>query len=326
VVNGVAVTRHAQFGSFLSTPVCPTYLLAARRPADVFQVHFPNPLADATMFLGRRSPPMVLTYHSDIVRQAGLMGLYRPLLQWLLRRAARIVVATPPQLEHSEALRPWRHKCEIIPFGLDLERFEKPPPQRDEVAKARAEAGGRPILLNIGRLVGYKGQRYLIEALRNAPGVAWLVGAGPLEEELRQIAAEAGVADRVRFWGEVEDDLLPALLHACDVFVLPSITPNEAFGLVQVEAMACGKPVISCRLASGVPYVNQDGVTGYVVPPADAESLARAIEKLCADREAMNALGRAGQARARAEFSLNVMVDRYWNLFGRLTAPDGRAE
>ena len=98
---GVDVVRHARYGTPLSTPLCPAYLAAAREPADVIQLHFPNPLADLAMVLGRRSTPLVITYHSDIIRQKALMGLYRPLLYWLLRRADRIVVATPPQLEHS---------------------------------------------------------------------------------------------------------------------------------------------------------------------------------------------------------------------------------
>jgi glycosyltransferase involved in cell wall biosynthesis len=322
---GVQVERHARHGTPLSTPLCPGYLRAARRPADVIQLHFPNPLADLTMLLGRRSVPLVITYHSDIVRQKSVMSLYRPLLHWLLRRAARIVVATPPQLEHSAVLPRFRDRCEVIPFGLDLARFEAVPAPAPEVAAARAAAGPRAVLLNIGRLVGYKGQRYLIEALRHLDAVAWLVGTGPLRTELEQLAAATGVADRVRFWGEVEDGLLPALLHASDVFVLSSITPNEAFGLVQVEAMACRKPVISCQLPSGVPYVNQDGLTGFVVPPADAAALAAAAKKLCADPGLRATMGGAGLARARAEFSLETMVGRYWRLFERLAGDPKRA-
>jgi rhamnosyl/mannosyltransferase len=318
-VDGVDVLRCGQFGTPLSTPASPRYLWEGRRGgADIIQLHFPNPLADLTMALAPRGTPLIVTYHSDIVRQAGLMALYQPLLTWLLRRAHKIVVATPPQLAHSKALQPFKEKCEVIPFGLDLARFEKPDPPVPEVIAASRDAAGKPILLNIGRLVGYKGQRYLIEALRHVDAVAWLVGSGPLRQELETLAAGAGVADRVRFWGEVEDDLLPTLIHACDVFVLSSITPNEAFGLVQVEAMACGKPVVSCLLNSGVPYVNQDGVTGLVVPPASSEGLAKAIEKLCSNPQFRASLGENGRQRARSEFSLEVMVRRYWDLFQRV--------
>src|SRR5690606_36913392 len=193
------------------------------------------PLADVAMLLRRGNPGLVITWHSDIVRQATLMGLYRPLLERLLRRADRIVVATPPQLDHSPVLAAHRDRCEVIPFGLDLAGLARPPEPTPEIAAAREAAAGRLILLNIGRLVGYNGQRHAIEALARLDAVLWLVGAGPLRGELEQHAAAAGVADRVRFWGEVDDSLLPGLLRACDVFVLPSVTPNEAFGLVQVE-------------------------------------------------------------------------------------------
>jgi len=318
-IEGVRIERCARFGTPFSTPLCPRYLHAARRPADIIQIHFPNPLADLTLLLGRRNTPVVITYHSDIIRQKALMGLYRPLLDWLLRRAQCIVVATPPQLSFSDALPPFRDRCEIIPFGLDLARFAQPPAPSQAVRDAKAAAGNRPILLNIGRLVGYKGQRYLIEALRFTNAVAWLVGTGPLREELEQVARTVKVSDRVRFWGEVDDAELPALLHACDIFVLSSITPNEAFGLVQVEAMASGKPVISCQLSSGVPFVNQDGVTGIVIPPSDANALAQAIHRITSDDALKARLGSGGRQRAHAEFSLDVMVGRYWTLFQRLT-------
>lgn len=317
---GVRVERCARLGSALSLPFCPRYLGAARREADIIHHHFPNPLADLAVLLGRRTTPLVVTYHADIVRQKAAMRLYAPLMHRLLRRAQRITVATPPQISFSDTLTLHRDRCEVIPFGLDLARFQRPPVLTPAVEAARADAGGRPILLNIGRLVGYKGQRYLLEALRFTEGVAWLVGAGPLREELEYVARVAKVTDRVRFWGEVDDSELPSLVHACDVFVLPSITPNEAFGLVQVEAMACGKPVICCQISSGVPFVNQDGITGLVVPPSDANALAQAIHRITSDPDLARRLGEGGRRRAHSEFSLDVMVGRYWKLFERLVA------
>jgi rhamnosyl/mannosyltransferase len=321
VRNGVRITRCGRWGTAFSTPLCPGYLLRARGEADVIQLHFPNPLADLALCLRGGETPLVITYHSDIVRQVRWMAWYRPLLRWLLRRASRIVLATPPQLDHSRALKEFRAKCEIIPFGLDLRPFLEPGPEvESRVRGLRREADGRPILLSIGRLVGYKGQRHLIEALRRLHAVVWLVGTGPLQSELETLAQRIGVADRVRFRGELDEAQLTAVLHACDVFVLSSDSPNEAFGLVQVEAMACGKPVISCRLASGVPYVNEHGITGFIVPPGDAESLARASENLCADPALRARFGEAGRRRARMVFSQEDMIRRYWDLFHRVCA------
>lgn len=322
-LGGVRIERYARYGSAFSLALCPGYLRGARREADIVHLHFPNPLADLAVLLARRPTPLVVTYHSEIVRQKAAVRLYAPLMHWLLRRAQRIVVATPPQLAFADTLVPYRARCEVIPFGLDLAPFETRPAPSPAVEAARAAAAGQPILLHIGRLVGYKGQRYLIEALRFTAGVAWIVGTGPLRQELEEVARRAKVSHRVRFWGEASDAELPALLHACDVFVLPSITPNEAFGLVQIEAMACGKPVVSCQISSGVPYVNQDHVTGLVVSPSDANALAQAIDRLTSDPALARRLGDAGRLRARTEFSLDVMVGRYWTLFRRLAVGPG---
>lgn len=321
VINGVRVHRLASYGTVLSTSVCPAYLAATRRhAADLWHVQFPNPLADIFSIAGPRTTPLVLSYHSDVVRQAAVMRFYRPVLNALLRRATRIVVSTPQHLEYSPWLAPFRAKCEVIPFGINLAALALTPERERRVAELRREAGGRPIVLNVGRLVGYKGQRYLLEALRELDAVAWIVGTGPLEAELRRLAGELGVADRVKLWGGVSDADLPALLHACDVFALPSITAAEAFGIVQVEAMACGKPVVSCALPSGVKFVNQHGVTGLLVTPADSAVLAAGIRSLLEDANLRQRLGVAARTRAEREFAEDVMVDRYWNCFERVLA------
>lgn len=325
-LQGVNVHRLASWGTLFSLSLAPSYLWSARRfGAELWHAHFPNPLADLACRLGRGQPPLVVSYHSDVVRQAGLMALYRPLQNWLLRRAARIVVATPRHLDCSPFLPAWRQKCVVIPYGLDLQRLEPNAALMQSAAEYRTLAQGRPILLSIGRLVGYKGQRYLLEAATELDAAVWIVGTGPLEDTLKAQAAALRLSDRVRFWGAVNDVTRDALLHACDVFVLPSITPNEAFALVQVEAMACRKPVVCCRLESGVTFVNQDGVTGLVVPPADGPALALAVRRLLRDAELCGRLGEAGRRRAWAEFEEGVMVDRYWQCFQGLLSPSPAA-
>jgi rhamnosyl/mannosyltransferase len=318
-IDRVRVHRFASYGLALSTSLCPKYLSCARRyRADIWHVHFPNPLADIASICGPQKTPLVLSYHSDVIRQAALMNLYRPILERLLKRATSIVVATPRHIDYSPWLTRHRRKCEVIPYGIDLARFEEKPASSPVVEQARERAAGRPILLTIGRLVEYKGQRYLIEALRKLEAVLWVVGTGPLEDELRKQAIELGVQERVQFWGGVTDQLLPAILHACDVFVLPSITPNEAFGVVQVEAMICGKPVVSCALRSGVPYVNLDAITGLVVPPMDSSALADSLRQLLSQPKLRSQLGQAGRKRAKQEFEVGVMIRRYWEHFGGL--------
>ncbi len=319
---GVRVHRLPSPRELFGVSVCPAYLGAARRfDPDLVHAHFPNPLADLACLLTPRRIPVVLSWHSDIVRQKSVMAVYRPLQQALLRRATKVVVATPFHLQYSAWLGPFAEKVEVIPFGLDLHRFGGLGTDQAEVEALRAQAGGRAILLNVGRLVGYKGQRHAVAALKALPETElWLVGKGPLEGALRQQAAELGVGDRLRFFGDIADNELPRFYRACDLFVFPSETPNEAFGLVQVEAMACGKPVVACNLRSGVPYVCRDGVTGLIVPPGDCERLALAIRRLLADKELAQKLGQQARQRALQEFEESVMVERYLELFRRLIA------
>lgn len=309
-VNGVVVRRIGSRGMIFSTSICPGYSRAARESeADFWHAHFPNPNADLAVCSAPKDVPVIVTYHSDIIRQAFLMRFYAPIVRKMLARADRIVVASPRHLEFSEILRPHEKKCAVIPFGIDLSRFDGP-----ESAQPR----GGPILLTVGRLVGYKGHRWLIEAMRSVDATLWVVGSGPLEAQLRRQTADAGLGERVQFMGDVPDEKLPALYQACDVFVLPSVTRNEAFGLVQLEAMACGKPVISCNLDSGVPWVNQDGVTGFVVPPRDSQALANAIQRVCESNALAAKLGASGRARVANEFTEDRMINDYFKLFQTL--------
>jgi glycosyltransferase involved in cell wall biosynthesis len=324
-IDGVAVTRLASFGSAASTSLCPSYPFAIRsRRCDIAHTHFPNPLADLAAILAPRRTKVVVSWHSDIVRQRAMMAVYRHLQNAMLRRADRIVVATPNHLEYSAWLPRWQSKVAVIPFGLELSRFESTPGIAAAAARLRAGANGRTILLNVGRLVGYKGQRYAVSAMRGLEGAElWIVGSGPLEASLRAQAAAEGVADKVRFLGDAEDGELPALYHACDIFLFPSITPNEAFGLVQVEAMACAKPVIACNLRSGVPWVCRHGETGLVVPPEDAPALNAAVLRLLRDPDFRRKLGTSGRVRAFSEFEASVMASRYRSLFTTILSAGG---
>ncbi len=176
-------------------------------------------------------------------------------------------------------------------------------------------------MLFVGRLRYYKGLDTLIRALPRIHGRLRIVGIGPMEAEWRALAQETGVADRIEWLGEAPDEALPGLYHAADLFVLPASHPSEAFGLVQVEAMAAGLPVVCTELGTGTTYVNIDGVTGLVAPPRDPEALAAAINALIADPERRAAMGRAARERVEREFALDVMVDRVLALYREIAGP-----
>ena len=315
-VDGIQLVRLRQFGTFLSVSLSPQYIREAlRMEADIWHVHQPNPLADLACLLNRSKAKLIITYHSDIIRQSAVMGVYGFVLKAVLRRAWKIVVATPAHLKHSPWLQTVKHKVECIPFGIDLSGYQESRVDQSLVAQFKREKGKRKVVLNVGRLVSYKGQSDLVRAMLKLDGIAWIIGSGPLEESLKREAEHLGVSDRVQFLGEVSDAELRARMYAADVFALPSITRNEAFGIVQVEAMACGKPVVSTDIPSGVPYVNRHGETGLIVPPNDATSLAGAIKTLFQEDDKRERMGKAARERALREYDEPVMIERYLKLF-----------
>jgi rhamnosyl/mannosyltransferase len=173
-------------------------------------------------------------------------------------------------------------------------------------------------LLFVGRLRYYKGLNYLVDALRAIPRAQLVVvGAGPMERAWRSLAQELGVAERVVFVGEVSDAELPGYYAAADIFVLPASERSEAFGAVQLEAMAAGKPVVCTELGTGTSFVNVNEETGLVVPARDAPALASAINRLIADPMLRARMGAAGRARVLAEFTLDKMVERVMAVYGR---------
>src|SRR5690242_11962994 len=197
-------------------------------------------------------------------------------------RHAACCIATPPDyIDTSPILSAVRKRCRVIPYGIRLDRFVV---HRNAIAAIRAKYGPR-IVLAVGRLVYYKGFEYLIRAMRQIDGTLILIGDGPLRQGLERAAREMGIGERVVFAGEIHNSRLAPYYHAADVFVLPSIARTEAFGIVQLEAMACGKPIVNTRLDSGVPFVSIDGLSGITVPPRDHVALGRAITVLLDDAE-----------------------------------------
>jgi rhamnosyl/mannosyltransferase len=263
-----------------------------------------------------RSRRLVATYHSDIVRQRVLGALYRPFLWQVLRRADLIAVSNPVYIQDSPFLRRHAAKCRVIHFGIDLARFAATPTVKEQAATWRARYAGKALLLFVGRLRHYKGVDVLVEAMRDTPDAhALIVGIGPMESVWRAQAQRIGVTDRVTFLGELNDAEVVALYHAADLFVLPSTNRAETLGIVQLEAMACGLPVICTELGTGTSYVNQHGVTGLVIPPHDPAALAAAIRQLVACPDLRIQMGTAGRQRVEQEFARTVMLERMLDFY-----------
>jgi glycosyltransferase involved in cell wall biosynthesis len=320
--HGVPVTRVAAFGAIGSVGICPGFPRAIWQTArDLTVIHEPNPVALVSDWITRQRGPLVVWFHSEVLRPRWKYRLmYRPFLRRVLRRAERIVVSSPNLAAHAAELQPFRDKCVPIPFGIDRSRLDATPAIMRRVSELRAGVPG-PRLLFIGRLVPYKGVDVLLRAMAKVDATAWLIGDGPQRQRLEADAARLQVTGRVQFLGPLSDAEVVAHLHACDVFVLPSVTHAETFGMVQLEAMTCGKPVVSTNVPSGVPWVNRHDETGIVVEPGDAEALADAVNCLLRDPTLRERMGKAGQSRVLRDFTLEAMASSTAALYREVVSP-----
>jgi glycosyltransferase involved in cell wall biosynthesis len=315
---GLTVIKAARAAHLASTPISFEMLRWARRlRVDIAHLHFPYPLGDLAYLALPARPPLLITYHSDIVRQQMLLRAYRPLLEWSLQRATRIIATSPNYVVSSPWLRRHAAKCAVVPLGIDIDRFaptdHRPPAfsllgSRFSVLGSGASTPHLPLLLFVGRLRYYKGLHVLLEAMPIIPARLLIGGSGPEQTRLAALAVALGVADRVHFLGDIRDEDLPMLYQAADVFVLPAHLRAEALGLSQIEALASGVPCVSTELGTGTSFANLHGETGLVVPPADPAALAQAINALLADPGLRRRMGQAGRRRVAELFSRERMV------------------
>ena len=290
------------------TPTLPILLhreLSRLRP-DVVHLHLPNPGACAACLamLPRRRrvgtvPRFAVWYHADITRQRFGEFLVRPLVAACLNRAAGISVSSTALRRHSPRLSRWRDKVTVIPFGIALEEWES------------VHSGATGPFLFVGRLVYYKGLSLLLQAIGRVPGAELvIVGSGPLLRNLMEQVERDSLYDRVKFVGELSDTQLRHTMSTTRALILPSVLQSETFGLVQLEAMAAGLPVISTALPTGVAEVNLDGETGRVVTPADVDALTTALVELQNDTALARKWGESGRRRVRERFTREIMVAR----------------
>lgn len=319
VVDGVQVSRIPTWMTVASSPLCPAMIAKIRNSgADILHIHLPNPAAImaylASGFRGR----LVATYHSDTVRQKVLGALFEPWLHMALRRCSAIIATSPDYRRSSPVLARYQDRCQVIPYGIALEQFESCDPAA--VREVRERYGER-LIISVGRLVYYKGFEYLIRAMTQVRGKLLIIGDGPLRRKLQELAASLDLSDKVVFAGEIQNQQVVPYYHAADVFALASIARSEAFGIVQIEAMAAGLPVVNTRLDSGVPFVSLHEQTGLTVPPEDPEALAEALNRLLDNPDLRQSLGRAGRLRAQQEFSLETMTSRTMRLYDAILNP-----
>lgn len=326
LVNGIDVIRAGSAGVLFSLPISLSFILKLRRlskDADIIHFHVPFPLGDLACLLTNYKGKVVVSWHSDIVRQKKMMKLYKPLMIKFLNRADMILVATQGHIDGSDYLTEFRDKCRIVPYGVEPQ-IEKLSDMLISEQRVNITTLNKTIkFLFIGRLVYYKGCEILVEAfskVNNAELI--LVGTGPLEASLKQQVNDLGINEKVVFRGSISDEEMVECIRSCDVLVLPSIIKSEAFGLVQLEAMVFEKPVINTNLSSGVPYVSINKETGLTVEPGSVKQLTKAMQWLVDHEEERKIMGQKGRKRVKKYFTTADMINNIENIYKELVIGD----
>ena len=314
-INGVKVRRAKSLGIFWGMPLSFDFLRLFKKlfkEFDIIAFHHPFPLGDLALFIFQLKAKLIVHYHSDIVRQKALEIFFRPLILNTLNKAEKIVVSNPNLIKSSPYLRKFKEKCIVVPFGVDFEKIENNLDE-EEIERIKKKYGN--FILFVGRLSYYKGVDYLIEAMKEIKANLVIIGQGLMEKDLKLKIKNLRIKNKVFFLPHLEEKGLINFYKACSVFVLPSIFKSEAFGIVLIEAMACGTPIISTELGTGTSWINVNNKTGLVVPPKNSKALAQAIKKILENKELARKLSQNALKRAKEKFTQEKMLKSYENLY-----------
>ncbi len=282
--------------------------------ADIIHYHFPWPFMDLVHLIAQHGKPTLLTYHSDIVKQKNLLKIYRPLMNYFLKSVDHIVATSPNYLASSPFLPEYQEKISIIPIGIDPLSY--PVVDKDRLLKWKRTFGER-FFLFVGALRYYKGLHFLLDALIGVDYPLVIVGAGPMELDLKK-QAQANGLNNIYFLGALDDIDKCALLELSYGMVFPSHLRSEAFGISLIEGAMFGKPLISCEIGSGTTYINQHEITGIVAAPENSDQLREAMRRLWDDPLLAARYGANARTRFEEFFTAEKMVSSYIGVYNQL--------
>jgi rhamnosyl/mannosyltransferase len=317
--ESVEVQRMGRLFSLARFDLCPEFpkhfWKLVSESYDIVHLHTPNPTMLLAWVTMRSRIPLVITHHSDIIKQRILKYALRPLEHLVYSQASRILTDSPKYLEGSKFLRIYKDNLEVLPLGLDCSEHLHPSAAALAYSRCLKEKCGTPIWLSVGRLVYYKALHVAIEALASVPGTLIIVGVGPLEKELKKQAKQLGLENRILWLGRVSEQELIGAYHAATALWFPSNARSEGFGLVQVEAMASGCPVINADIpGSGVSWVSRHEKEGLTVPVNNSNALAQAANRLLKEPNLRNCLATASRERA-CQFDHMTMAEQSFEIY-----------
>lgn len=326
-LNNVNVIRSKEWFSFSSVSFTPKYVFnyfKIVKEMDVVHVHLPNPLANISVFLGwflsYKPKKIVVHWHSDIIKQKKALKVYKYFQNWLLKKSDIIIVTSSNYLEHSEQLIGFKHKCKVIPIGVDNIEKNVKNDLVDKIRRKYLKNQGDILIFSLGRHIYYKGFEYLLEAMINLDNIKLIIGgSGPDTKKYKIYLDRHNLNDKVSFIGRIDADDLPSFYSAADIFCFPSTEKSEAFGVVQLEAMSVGTPVISTNIiGSGVSWVNKDNVSGIICEPKCSMSLEKALSLLINNSSLRKKLSYGAKERYLSNFTIDKMnkeiLDVYKNM------------
>lgn len=284
-----------------------------RNDYDIIHVHSPDPMAAIAMFLSKPKKPIVLHWHSDILKQKILLIFYRPLLKWLMSKSSVIVATSPNYIEGSDLLNLYRNKCVVVPIGVNILTNDK------QIEKNRFSGlKNKNIIFSLGRLAYYKGYEYLVKSALTIPTDCIIVIAGEGEErqKLEEIIKENKLEDKVLLPGKITDAEKDFLFKNSKIFALSSIFKTEAYAIVQVEALSYGLPIVSTQIpGSGVDWVNVNGYTGITVPIMNSKIIAESIETMLKDENLYQEFSKNAVKRYNEELTRDIMIKKTIDIY-----------
>lgn len=322
-INGVNIRYVPTYNFLASLPLSPGYFKEfTKYSGDILHIHEPFPLADFSFLLFPKLKSnfskIVVSWHSDIIRQKWVLLFYKKYLLNFLKGVDKIIVSNPNMINNSDFLPFFKEKIEVIPIGVNI-NWTNSCSKSDDLSKEIRIANKAPLALFVGRLVYYKGIEYLIEAISLVPDISLvIIGSGPLEKKIFEVINRLNLNSRIKIIPEVDEITLHAYFKVCDLFILPSVEKSETYGIVQIEAMACGKPVICTDLGTGTTFINQNEKTGLVVPPRNSKLLAEAINRLLSNDDLRRNLGTYAKERAFKDFTDEKMVAETYKVYQKL--------
>ena len=318
ILGGINVKRVSYIGKIANTNISPYFpFKILREEFDIIHAHFPTPWNldwSALISLIKRKP-LVLTYHNDITNHPTsniLIYVYNnTFLKLALRIAKKIIITQPDYLKYSKFLKPFKEKIAVIPIGVDTANFRY---------TDRKKTGNEIFFLGVlDKFHRYKGLDYLIGALAKVrtliPDVKLIVGGkGELAEEYKKLARKLGLENNVKFIGYVGGKDLIKIYNQSQIFVLPSVSHEEGFGIVLLEAMACGTPVI-CTNIVGVAKDIEMNKAGIVVKPKNEKELSNALIKILKNKTDRKKMGENALELVQLKYSLDKMAESFEKIY-----------